>query len=407
MPKSSFICATCSTSFEMYVRANKPPKYCSKACMCISRKPPLPNKIPCECGCGTLINDHSRNNKPKRYVLGHAAKAAIRDGHILIGSGNKNPNWRGGPLAQICQQCGAEFLSMNRQPRKYCTRKCAYASPTRSPQKRIIVNCVVCSKPLSPVTPGHANSYKTCVDCRAAHRTMLNKELGDKLRGTHPWSYKEHPRGMLGKKHSQETLRVLRSLGELRVGSHISKESIEKALATKMARYGTTAPPNYGNQYSRARRGKREDLDNVYFRSSWEANYARYLNWQVACGAIKGWNYESRRFTFEGVTRRPRTYLPDFEVEALDGTITYHEVKGWMDSKSRSKLKRMAKFFPDIVICVIGATEYAVIAADGGAYSPCWEYPKKQESKPRIRVSRVVNSGLEQISERITPDAPL
>ena|SRR3990167_955490 len=106
--------------------------------------------------------------------------------------------------------------------------------------------------------------------------------------------------------------------------------------------------------------GFREDIG-LYVRSKWEANYARYLNWLKAQGEILAWEYEPESFRFAGVKRGPWAYLPDFKVTEKDGSIVYHEVKGYMDSSSRNKLKRMAKFYPDVKIIVIGEDEYKAI----------------------------------------------
>lgn len=118
--------------------------------------------------------------------------------------------------------------------------------------------------------------------------------------------------------------------------------------------------------YSRARGGKRADLDDRYFRSRWEANYARYLNFLVAKGSIAAWAYEPKTFVFEGVTRGALTYTPDFLVTDMDGSTAWHEVKGWMDAKSKGKLKRMAKFFPDEEVIIIGPEEYGAISKWAG-----------------------------------------
>lgn len=94
--------------------------------------------------------------------------------------------------------------------------------------------------------------------------------------------------------------------------------------------------------------GERE----MYFRSKWEANFALYLNWLVSQKQIVSWRYEPKFFDFpipHGTTR----YLPDFEVTELDGTLTYYEVKGYMDSRSKTKLRRMAKYHPKVKLVLI------------------------------------------------------
>ena len=128
-----------------------------------------------------------------------------------------------------------------------------------------------------------------------------------------------------------------------------------------------------GTPYSRSKGGKREDLNNQYFRSAWEANYARYLNWLKAQGEIKDWRFESKTFEFETIKRGSRFYTPDFEVVNKDNSLEYHEVKGYMDTVSATKLKRMSKYYPNVKIVLIDKDAYAAIAKSIRAFIPNWE----------------------------------
>lgn len=105
--------------------------------------------------------------------------------------------------------------------------------------------------------------------------------------------------------------------------------------------------------------GTREDLG-IYVRSKWEANYARYLNWLKSLGEIEDWEFEPDTFEFP-VKRGTRFYTPDFKVWTRRG-IEYHEVKGYMDRKSRTQLKRMAKYYPEARVLVIDKDSYYAIA---------------------------------------------
>lgn len=124
----------------------------------------------------------------------------------------------------------------------------------------------------------------------------------------------------------------------------------------------------------KGRGGKREDLGGRYFRSSWEANYARYLNILVDKGEVAAWEFEADTFTFESIKRGCRHYTPDFKVTMPDGSTEYHEVKGWMDAKSQTKLKRMAKYFPSVKVVVIAKNSYKAIAQGAGRMIPTWEW---------------------------------
>ena len=93
----------------------------------------------------------------------------------------------------------------------------------------------------------------------------------------------------------------------------------------------------------------------AYFRSRWEYNYAVYLQFLVEQRQIRGWEHEPETFWFPGVKRGCVSYLPDFRVTANDGRVEYHEVKGWMDPKSKTKLRRMTKYHPAVTMRVIDA----------------------------------------------------
>jgi hypothetical protein len=113
----------------------------------------------------------------------------------------------------------------------------------------------------------------------------------------------------------------------------------------------------------------------IYARSRWEANYARYLEWQRAQGLLISWEHEPETFWFEGIKRGVCSYLPDFKV-VTQTCVAYHEVKGWMDRKSATKLKRMAKYHPAVKIELIDATRYRAIAAQMKSIINGWEKTK-------------------------------
>lgn len=108
--------------------------------------------------------------------------------------------------------------------------------------------------------------------------------------------------------------------------------------------------------------GKRSDLGGLYVRSSWEANYARYLNFLQREGSIEHWEYEPDTFEFIGIKRGTRFYTPDFKVFNNDARVEYHEVKGYVSPKHKTQMRRMARYFPNIKVVVIGKEEYWAIA---------------------------------------------
>ena len=96
----------------------------------------------------------------------------------------------------------------------------------------------------------------------------------------------------------------------------------------------------------------------IYFRSRWEANYALYLDFLKRQGQIDRWEFEPDVFVFEKIKFGTRSYKPDFKVIDNRENVEYHEVKGYWDRKSKTKIKRMAKYFPEIKIVIIDASSY-------------------------------------------------
>lgn len=92
-----------------------------------------------------------------------------------------------------------------------------------------------------------------------------------------------------------------------------------------------------------------------YFKSSYEIQYACWLEILKLKGKIKDWFYEVDTFWFDGIKRGCVSYKPDFKIVNLQDEISYVEVKGYMDEKSATKIKRMGKYHPDIKLNVLGA----------------------------------------------------
>lgn len=130
--------------------------------------------------------------------------------------------------------------------------------------------------------------------------------------------------------------------------------------------------------YQKATGGKREDLGGTYFRSAWEANWARYLNLLKKTGEIQGWEYEPDEFEFHRIKRGSRFYKPDFKVINRDGSIEYHEVKGYMTQKSMTKLKRMEKYYPEVKVVLVDVKHYVKVAKAVSGIIDGWEFPSKE-----------------------------
>jgi hypothetical protein len=90
-----------------------------------------------------------------------------------------------------------------------------------------------------------------------------------------------------------------------------------------------------------------------FFRSRWEYRYALYLELMKTHGHILEWQHEPKTFYFEGIKRGTTNYKPDFMVTFPTGNEEWFEVKGYESSKDRTKYKRMAKYYPDVILRVI------------------------------------------------------
>lgn len=108
--------------------------------------------------------------------------------------------------------------------------------------------------------------------------------------------------------------------------------------------------------YTSARGGIRSDL-NVYFRSCWEANFARILQ-----GSGVDWQYEPESFTLPDGT----TYTPDFRVGAV-----HYELKGRMTEKCARKIEAFRQLGHELI--VIGPNEYDALRQTFKAQIPFWE----------------------------------
>jgi len=154
-----------------------------------------------------------------------------------------------------------------------------------------------------------------------------------------------------GYKHSLETKKKMREahIGEKnpmfgKKFTNAHKKKLGDAKRGKMP-HSMMRPGKFGNVQRGwfNINGKR-----MFFRSKWEVNYALYLDFLVKQNEIKRWEYEKDVFIFEKINFGTRSYRPDFKVTNNNGSVEYHEIKGWMTPKSKTQLKRMTKYYPEI-----------------------------------------------------------
>ncbi len=127
------------------------------------------------------------------------------------------------------------------------------------------------------------------------------------------------------------------------------------------------------NAYSRCSGGRRNDLGGMFFRSGWEANYARILNLLKEKNEIYHWEFEPDTFKFP-VDARPFSYTPDFKVWCNDVDYYYVEIKGRMDEMSKLKLSFIEKFHPDVPILIIDPKAYKKLQEEFSSRIANWEF---------------------------------
>lgn len=251
------------------------------------------------------------------YILVSAYEAAGSDGVVSLGRISEE---LGRDKANVCRKAKSLGLETNKNRRVVEARK---------------------------TTRKHA----TIEDARAA--TAAAARLRIQTLG--------HPKGMKGKKHSDETRRVISAKSKamfLMMSEEKKAEMYMKGMKTR-ERNGYGPPTIKRGSWKAGWReigGKRN-----YYRSLWEANYARYLQWLKEHGEITEWKHEPETFWFEQIKRGVRSYKPDFRVWENSGISTLHEVKGWMDARSKTCLARMAKYHPSEKIILIDERQYKAI----------------------------------------------
>jgi hypothetical protein len=201
------------------------------------------------------------------------------------------------------------------------------------------------------INPEECKRRRKYTDEERAKRTSIRTKLYFSTNG--------HPKGMLGKNHSKETKDKI-SIWHTEYAKNLSADIRDEiTLKQRLTREKNGTQQNMNRANASWGAGWREIGGiNKYYRSKWEANYARYLEWLKYKGQIKSWRHESKTFWFEGIKRGCLSYLPDFEVIENDGKIVYHEVKGWMDERSITKIKRMAIYHPNVKLIVIDSKCY-------------------------------------------------
>lgn len=200
------------------------------------------------------------------------------------------------------------------------------------------------------------------------------KIYSDRLKNT--IAKKGHPKGMLGKTHTEKNKKIS-SINSLKrwedKDNYLNSDKHKQECSdrqSKIMNERINQNPNSIN--SRSKKGNIEiGGKKIFARSTWEANIAAYFEFLKSKGEIKDWFHEPETFWFLKIKRGVRSYKPDFKIINNDDTFYFEEVKGWMDDKSKTKINRMRIYYPLIELRVLGEKRYKEIAKNKSLF-PNW-----------------------------------
>lgn len=229
--------------------------------------------------------------------------------------------------SRTCKKCGQIYYKDKRansqiwNRTKFCSNKCSVDS------RRL---------------------YNSSIEKQAAHRRRQGRPVIGSVENSEKIS--RLTKLAMQRPEVQEKIRAPRNALTL---EHRMK--VSQAHAGKMPKNISYSSGGYGN----VQRGYYDiNGTTMYFRSKWEANYALYLDKLIDLREIYKWEFEPYTFMFEAIKLGTRSYTPDFKVWTDENTFEWHEVKGYMDSKSKTKLKRFKRYYPTEKLVLIDAPVY-------------------------------------------------
>lgn len=267
---------------------------------------------------------------------------------------------------KICEICGKDF-DAPKLSSKTCSKACSYKlrrltrNTAHEPQEK---NCIDCQLTFSDTSKRKlVDRCKDCVNKKMVESRKQNgtyirsKEQNEKLSATLKKKYESgwNP-------NTEEHCKKLSASMKRRWSDGSMAEKTKETSLQKFGVLHHTQRAEYIKmvaKFSFAKRGFREDLG-CYFRSSWEANFARYLNF-----IQKIWLYEPKQF----VLSNGRTYTPDFFVPNEN---VYYEIKGAWVGKAKEKTELVIKEHK-INLVIVEKGFYEKISKEYSEKIPNWE----------------------------------
>lgn len=281
---------------------------------------------------------------PKGIAKSGKRKSSIRVSHVII----------------TCEVCGKQRDYMPGELRvrgkiRFCSRECM----GRAAMTGTIKICLQCSKEFYSAKARTKEKFcsKKCSSKYRKGKKLSSEDIEKVKNGMAKLEVVEKLKLLNSRKRSPQTeehkMNRLKSRGDW-------TDEQKSRVSNKMCGH---FPSNmiHSTPYSNCKHGYYDiNGKRIFFRSRWEANYALYLDFLVKQKVIDKWEYEEDVFIFNEIKFGTRSYRPDFKVYVGD-KIEYHEIKGYMNPQSMTKLKRMAKYYPEVKIVLIDKNSYLSI----------------------------------------------
>lgn len=217
-----------------------------------------------------------------------------------------------------------------------------------------MLECKICNKKFKCITNAHLKThntnttiYKQMFPGEILNPGLIEKNKSKEMRSkvskalSNKPKTEDHKKALKEAKAKEDKVRRAKINGDNRRGKPMSREAIEKIAKNS----------NQKHPY-RGKAGKREDLENVYFRSTWEANFARVLKLMRV-----EFQFEPKIFWLKRANGSEMSYTPDFYLPKTD---EYIEVKGrWFDD-AKEKFDLFKEQYPHIKIKVVDSEKYKV-----------------------------------------------
>lgn len=281
-----------------------------------------------------------------------------------------------------CTLCEKDFEIEAKKAKKTCSKECAYKLRKESRQTehnftlrlcesceeefydtsktQLVKRCRSCVLKQGVETRKSKGSYKRTAEQNEAHSVLLKekyasgelavtdehrKMISDAVKrswetGDHQEKVKRTCQEKYGKDHWMKTDEARSLFSEIFTGREITDEHRHNMSLSQQKRLKDHNHPSYTS----GKGGKREDLGGQYFRSMWEANFARVMNYE---GKI--WEYETKTFQLTSAL----SYTPDFLIDGV-----YYEIKGIESPSYIEKFALFKEIHPEIEIVVIDGTKY-------------------------------------------------